>query len=341
MLTIDGSKGEGGGQVLRTSLTLSILTQTPFVIENIRAHRAKPGLLRQHLAAVESAGMITGAKLEGASLGSMKVSFDPTQIVNPTDKNDFEINIGSAGSTSLVVQTVLPVFLFRNKPSCITVKGGTHNPSGPPYEFLRDSFLPQAANVGVKANFELISYGFFPSAGGELKATVEPSTLVPWTCLERGKLLDKKLEAIVSLLPATLGKREVETCKDQLGWRALPTKVLEVKDPKGLGNCIYATLTHEHTVNTFASFGSKKIKPEEVATKLVEEVHEFVYSDATVGEHLADQMLLLLAIGKGGSFAVSKVSGHLKTQADIIETFLGKKTRFDKQDKCVVVSMGA
>src|SRR5690349_406818 len=158
MILIDGSSGEGGGQILRSALALSILTRTPFKMERIRAGRDKPGLLRQHLTAVNAAQEVSSADVTGAELGSRDLTFKPRTVQG----GDRSFSIGSAGSTTLVLQTILPALLRASGPSTITIEGGTHNPAAPPFEFLARAYLPLLARMGAKVELTLDQPGFFP-----------------------------------------------------------------------------------------------------------------------------------------------------------------------------------
>src|SRR5688572_15942956 len=171
MLTIDGSFGEGGGQILRSALALSMVTGRPFRIENIRANRDNPGLARQHLTAVQSAAALCGASVEGAELRSTALSFTP----GPVKPGDYTFSVGSAGSTTLVLQTVLPALLAGREPSTLTLEGGTHNPFAPPLDFLEKSFLPVVSRMGPKIDIALEQPGFAPRGGGRFIVTVEPA----------------------------------------------------------------------------------------------------------------------------------------------------------------------
>jgi len=192
VIVIDGAQGEGGGQVLRTALALSLRTGQPFRIENIRAKRAKPGLLRQHLTSVQAACAISGADAEGAALGSMALTFTPGRVRG----GDYAFSIGTAGSTTLVLQTVLLPLLLCGEASTVTIEGGTHNPAAPPFEFLKLAFLPLLRRMGGHVELELLRPGFFPRGGGCIRATIEPTSHLGRLDLEeRGKLVARRIEA--------------------------------------------------------------------------------------------------------------------------------------------------
>ena len=170
MMIIDGSLGEGGGQVLRTSLALSLVTGKPFRIDNIRAGRKSPGLLRQHLTAVGAAAQVGEASVDGAAMGSTSMTFIPRAL----RAGDYAFSIGTAGSTTLVLQTILLPLAVAGAPSTVVIDGGTHNPAAPPFDFLDQAFLPLLRRMGVDVNVELVRPGFFPAGGGQIRATITP-----------------------------------------------------------------------------------------------------------------------------------------------------------------------
>src|SRR5215475_1668664 len=213
MLTIDGASGEGGGQILRTALALSTVTGQPFRIERIRAGREKPGLLRQHLAAVNAAAEISAAKVEGAALGSSGLSFVPAAVRN----GKFSFAIGTAGSATLVLQTVLPALLTAAGPSTLTLEGGTHNPAAPPFDFLAKSFLPLINRMGPSVNAELEAYGFYPAGGGRFRVTVNPAPRFnPIEVMESGKVKRIQARAIVANLAPSIASRELKVLERRL-----------------------------------------------------------------------------------------------------------------------------
>ncbi len=205
MLRIDGSFGEGGGQILRTSLSLSMVTGRPFRIENIRARRERGGLLRQHLTAVRAAVEICDGQVEGASLGSTALTFKPGRVKS----GDYHFAIGTAGSGTLVLQTVLPALMTADGRSRIVIEGGTHNQSAPPFHFLERAFLPLVRRMGPKVTVQLERYGFYPAGGGRFLAEIQPSgVLQPFDLAERGEIVSRGVTAIVANLPRHIALRE-------------------------------------------------------------------------------------------------------------------------------------
>jgi len=320
MLTIDGSLGEGGGQILRTSLALSVITGTPVRIENIRARRPKPGLQRQHLMAVRAAARVGNAELTGDALNSREITFAP-QGITP---GDHHFAIGSAGSATLVLQTVIPPLLLASEPSTVVIAGGTHNPLAPPIEFLRDCLLPQLRAIGAHVDLHLERHGFYPAGGGTLVAQIQPLAVAkPLDLRERGKPRSRRADCLVANLATHIAEREAETVKNKLRWSADDCHV-GVVEADGPGNVVLITLGYEHVTEVVASFGGLRISAEQVAARAAQQARRYLEADAPVGEHLADQMLLPLAIAAGGSFRTLAPTDHTTTNAAIIARFLGE-----------------
>ncbi|HKO56535.1 MAG TPA: RNA 3'-terminal phosphate cyclase [Thermoanaerobaculia bacterium] len=314
MISIDGSQGEGGGQVLRTSLALSLCTGQPFRIENIRARRKTPGLLRQHLTAVNAAAEVGSASVEGAAIGSMALTFTPDQVRG----GDYAFAIGTAGSTTLVLQTILLPLLLCDEPSTVTIEGGTHNKAAPPFDFIEAAFLPLLRRMGGRVEVELLRAGFYPAGGGRIRAVIEPSHLTRLDVPERGELVTRRIRAVVANLPLAIAQREVDTAGAILGWEG----EAETIDATGPGNAITITVGSEHVTEVFTAFGERGVRAEQVAEKAASEAKRYLESDAAVGEHLADQLLLPMALGDGGSFTTMPLSGHAVTNIDVIRCFL-------------------
>ncbi|MCK6460252.1 MAG: RNA 3'-terminal phosphate cyclase [Planctomycetes bacterium] len=310
-LRIDGAEGEGGGQVVRTALGLSLLTGRRIRLVNIRARRERPGLLRQHLTAVEAAARIGGARVEGARLGSAELDFAP-HGVRP---GDYSFDVGSAGSVTLVLQTVLPALLSADAPSRLTLLGGTHNPLAPPFDFLARAFLPAIARMGARVRLELVRHGFFPAGGGEIRAEVDPSPLAPLHLLQRGEVLRRRAEAVVSNLPLSIAERELRT----VGWEDAAARPVESAGP---GNVVMLVAESEHATELVTGFGRKGVPAERVAERALAEMERYLAADVPVGEHLADQLLVPMALAGGGGFRTLPLSSHATTNAALIERFL-------------------
>ena len=319
MLTIDGSQGEGGGQILRSSLALSLLTGRPFAIHHIRAKRKKPGLMRQHLVSVTAAARVGNAEVHGATLGSLELKFQP-QAVQP---GAYHFKIDTAGSTTLVLQTILPPLLRASGPSRVTIEGGTHNPMAPPFDFLAKTFAPALNRMGPTLALQLIRHGFFPAGGGEIHAEITPAAhWKPFELLERGTSRGRRARALLAKLPATIAQRELAVVQERLGWTAMDLSTEEAIDPRGPGNALLLELEYENVTETLTAFGARGVRAETVAENAVVEARAYLASDAPVGAHLADQLLLPLAIGAGGTFRTGTLTPHTLTNLQIIREFL-------------------
>lgn len=323
-IELDGSQGEGGGQILRTALTLSMITGIPFRIAKIRARRQKPGLLRQHLTAVRAAAEICGAQLTGAEPGSLNLEFVPGKIRG----GDYEFSIGTAGSCTLVLQTVLPALWFADVPSTVLVSGGTHNSMAPPSDFLIEAWLPLMRRMGVTMQLALLRHGFYPAGGGQLRATVEPSaTLQALELLERGELREVRAVSIVAGVPANVAKRELGVVAAELAdlgpaFVGMESDLRGLPSSEGPGNALLLALAYEHLTEVFTTFGEKGVAAERVAQRLVTEARAYCAETAAVAEHLADQLVLPMALAGAGTFTTTLLSSHLTTNCEVIAKFL-------------------
>jgi RNA 3'-terminal phosphate cyclase (ATP) len=319
MITIDGSEGEGGGQILRTSLALSFATQQPFRMKHIRAKRQKPGLLRQHLTAVEAAKTVGCAEVTGAALNSQTLEFHP----GPVTPGNYRFAVGTAGSATLVFQTVLPALLTAPSHSTLTLEGGTHNPLAPPFDFLARSFMPLIHRMGPTVDLELRAPGFYPAGGGRFHARIEPvKTLTRIHLLERGAIRSRRATVWLSKLPSDIAERELTIVREELGWHANECIVETVAHPKGPGNALVLELETEHVTAIFTGFGQRGRPAEEVAREAIAAAKAWLAADVPVDEHLADQLLLPMALAGRGSFRTTKPSLHMTTNVAVIQRFL-------------------
>lgn len=333
-IELDGSHGEGGGQILRTALSLSMITGIPFAIERIRAGRKKPGLLRQHLTAVQAAAAVCGAEVEGAVVGSLRLRFKPGTVRG----GDYHHAIGSAGSCTLVLQTVLPALWFADGPSTLRVNGGTHNPAAPPADFLIRSWQPLVQRMGATLDIQLQRYGFYPAGGGEVLASTLPvSAWQPLHLNSRGELLRQAAVGVVAGVPAEVAKREMRRAASQLGVLAEELRVLPSKE--GPGNVLLLVLDYPEVTGVFSACGERGVPAEMVADRAAREARLFHDSGVPVGEHLADQLLLPMALVGQGSFTTHVLSSHLKTNCKIIEEFLPVRFAFEEIEQRVRVSL--
>lgn len=330
LIELDGSTGEGGGQILRTGLALSMCTGQPLAIQRIRAKRPKPGLMRQHLTCVQAAVAVCGAKVEGAELGSQTLVFEP----GPVRAGDYAFNVGTAGSCTLVLQTVLPALMLCAEPSRVSLSGGTHNPMAPPFHFLERSFAPLLRRLGVGLDLELRRLGFYPAGGGELSAVVRPTAggLLPFDLTDRGPVQEAYAECFAPALPSAVAVRELAALARALGWSGEQLRTPAVRQNEGPGNALLATIAYAHVSEVVTVFGEKGVSAEQVAGALVKEVRAYQASEGALGQHLADQWMLALALavverGGAASFTCTELTEHATTNIGVIERFL--PVRFD------------
>ena len=368
---IDGSMGEGGGQILRTSLALACITGRNLHIENIRAARRKPGLARQHLICARAACEISGGKCKGAAIGSKVLEFQPGSIRG----GNYSFNIGSAGSATLVLQTILPALFLADKPSTISVTGGTHNPWAPPYDFLVETFLPAIKTAGFDAGCKLEKHGFFPAGGGKIALKVRPRQQMTnrsiYLCQPPG---DMQIHARIytAKLPAHIARRQKKLLlQSKLKFKNI--EHIEVTDSEGPGNCIMIRLVASSSLRdgdggprttVCTAFGQKGKPSEKVVGQVVSLAEDFLSSGAAIDRFSADQLLIYLAMDShfaedsetgvreqgpslhsgrlrplasggvlGGSFTTNELSTHLTTNIETIKKFLPVDFTIKQQEK--------
>ncbi|MFW6245038.1 MAG: RNA 3'-terminal phosphate cyclase [Fibrobacterota bacterium] len=329
MITIDGSKGEGGGQIVRTSLSLSLITGKPFTIKNIRAARSNPGLRRQHLASIDAAAQIGGAEVSGADVGSQHLTFTPGNV----RAGQYSFPIGTAGSTTLVFQTVLPALLLQPGPSFLTFEGGTHNPMAPPYDYLEKTFIPVINRMGATISVKLIRYGFYPAGGGNFEELVEPVSRerlrFPQNLRDRGKVNRVDLNVLLCDLPEHIARRETETVLTVLGNRLMSHKMANGESDSP-GNAVIIEISCDTIRETVSVIGQRGIRAEAVARQAARETVHYLESDACVGPHLADQLLLPLALCGEGEFSTVRPTTHTVTNMETIGKFMEVRFRVEQ-----------
>ncbi|WP_431101632.1 RNA 3'-terminal phosphate cyclase [Roseateles noduli] len=330
LIELDGSHGEGGGQILRTALALAMCTGTPLRIERIRAKRPKPGLMRQHLTCVLAAQEVCGATVVGAELGAQTLEFRPGRV----HAGDYRFAVGTAGSCTLVLQTVLPPLMLADAPSRLHLSGGTHNPMAPPFHFLQRSFAPLMRRAGAKLDLTLRRHGFYPAGGGEIEAVITPADggLRPFDLLERGEPVEAFAEAVAPALPRGVAERELEALERLTGWDKHQLRIGTARQNEGPGNALMTTLAYEHLSEVFIAFGERGLSAEEVARKVFTEMRAYEISAGAAGPHLADQLALPLALAVAGSgrpaaYTCTELTEHSRTNFGVIERFLD--VRFD------------
>ncbi|MCC8670810.1 RNA 3'-terminal phosphate cyclase [Xanthomonas arboricola] len=317
MIEIDGAAG--GGQLLRTALTLSLCTGTGFVMHNIRGARSRPGLMRQHLTAVNAAAAIGQARTHGAQIGATALRFEPGQVLPGT----YRFATGSAGSATLVLQTVLPALWQAATPSSLTFEGGTHNPLAPNVDFIADCYLPALQRMGVRVSAVLERHGFYPAGGGVLRVAVEPCARLQHAVFDaRGALESIEAKILISGLSTKIGHRELRVLAARLGVDPSPRHVESVRPALGPGNVALVRVRHAAHVETFAGYGERGVPAERVGERLADQVQRYLDGGACVGEYLSDQLLLPMALAGSGGFTTDAISKHLASNARLIEKFL-------------------
>ena len=291
-LNINGKQGEGGGQIVRSSMALALVTGRPVRIADIRARRSRPGLMHQHLAAVEAAAEICGGHASGAEIGSRSLNFEP----GPVRAGTYRFRVNTAGSATLVLQTVLPALLLADGTSQLTVEGGTHNQWAPPFDFLQKAFLPLVNRMGPRVSATLERHGFYPAGGGRITVTIEPrAALTGFDLLRRGPLLSHMAHARVANLPLHIAQREVQTLIHKFAWDESGA-VAEAVDAHGPGNVTFVELASQHVTEVFTGFGRLGVRAEQVAEEVAQQAAAYLRSDVPVGPYLADQLMLPLGI---------------------------------------------
>ena len=319
MLTIDGAQGEGGGQILRTALALSICLDKAFRMVNIRARRRRPGLQFQHLAAVKAAADVSQAEVNGATKDSQLLEFQPRRVV----AGDYRIDIGTAGSTSLVLQTVLPALMLAPSPSTVALQGGTHNPLAPPFEFVQYAFLPLINKMGAHVEGRLLRRGFAPAGGGCIQASIQPvKRLQRMELIQRGDIVRRSAEVVVANLPTHIAERELAVIAKMLRLQPEDMSFTVDSDAIGPGNIVAIVIDSVNITECFSAFGQKGVPAERVAAMAVRESQRYLASGVPVGGYLADQLPVFMALAGGGCFVTMKPSPHTLTNIAVIETFL-------------------
>ncbi len=323
----------GGGQVLRTGLALSTILKTPVEFENIRASRPKPGLQAQHLAGVKALEQM-GAKAEGTEIGSQKMFFSPPREIS-FDK--ISIGIGTAGSVTLVMQTLLLPLVFSGEKRIVEIKGGTHVSWSPPFEYFEKVFLPATAKFGVKAECVLKKHGFYPQGGGTVEITTHPAKeLKACEFLEKGKL--KSIEGIsaVSNLPIEIAERQKKSVLEALISQSVSPKIqTKTVEALGQGTFVFLQADYENSIAGFSSLGEKGKPAEKVGEEAAQKLLEFHASDYCIDEHLGDQLIPLMALAKGKNTIKTAVTEHLLSNITVCEQFLPVK--FAIEEKTVSV----
>ncbi|HEV7287237.1 RNA 3'-terminal phosphate cyclase [Sphingomonas sp.] len=327
MIIIDGSEGEGGGQVVRNACALSLITGQPFRIIKARGKRSKPGLMRQHVTAVEAACALGNATCDGLAVGASEIAFTPGKVV----PGEYRFAVGTAGSTGLVLQTLLMPLVLADAPSRLILEGGTHNMLAPPFEFIAKTFLPIINRMGPRVEARLIRHGFYPRGGGRIEVDITPAPLTPIDCVDRGALRERCVTALFAGLPFEIADREIAAARKALDWPEESFAVRELPEEQGPGNIVLFEAAFEHVTEIVSGFGQLGVPAERVAKMAAGRMAGYLASNAFAGPYLQDQLLLPFALAGGGAFTTVKPSQHSLTARDVIERFIGRRGVFRDQ----------
>src|SRR4030066_2405046 len=322
MLEIDGSFGEGGGQVLRTSLSLSCLLNKPFRIFNIRTKRKKPGLMPQHLMGIRALKLISNARVEGDSVGSTELVFEPGEV----KAGDYFFDIGTAGSTSLLLQAIILPLIFAKHTSSLPLKGGTHVPFSPPFHYISGVFIPILNKLGIEVKATIESYGFYPKGGGKVHVEIKTADKIEAAnYLERGQLTKVYGLSGVGNLPLSIAERQKNAALTNLVSLGIHAEIetISVSTP-GQGTFIFLVAETENCLAGFSSVGERGKTGESGREEAAKKFLDYYSTSACLDRHLADQIVLYLGVAKGeSSFTTAEISGHLLTNLWVIKEFLG------------------
>jgi RNA 3'-phosphate cyclase len=341
MIEIDGAMG--GGQILRIATALSALGGRPLRITNIRGARPKPGLQPQHLLGVRALGELCQARVEGAESGSTTVTFEPGQI---RARPDWRLDVGTAGSTMLLVQSLLPVLAAAGERSRVTLTGGTNNPFAPPVEYFQEVFLPTVEQMGVRARLQLRRRGFYPKGGGEVTLEVEPCPEVkPIQRSERGDLIGIRGLAYSRNLPSHITQRIAKAANERLRAAGLPAAEFEydTEGPSaspGTGVVMFAD--YPNGVRLGADALGERGKPaEKVGGEAADALVREIESGAAVDRHLADQLIIYAALARGESrYLASEATDHIRLAIDVTRRMLDARFTIEGERPVTVASTG-
>ena len=328
MIIIDGSEGEGGGQIVRNSCALSLVTGESFRITNIRAKRSKPGLMRQHVTAIEAACAISGAECRGLAVGSSELEFRPGKVVS----GEYHFAVGTAGSTGLVLQTLLMPLVLADGPSHLVLDGGTHNMLAPPFEFIERSFLPVVNSMGPKVEARIARHGFYPRGGGRIEIDIEPGQLRPIECLECGEPSEYAGQVVFAGLSFDIAQRLLTRArKDLADWPEDAFSVRELPSDQGPGIILMLEARCANVCEVVSGFGQVGVPAERLAKTSAARMNGYLEGSAFAGPYLADQLVLPFALAGGGTFTTVKPSQHTETAIDIAKRFMGRRIELARQ----------
>lgn len=333
MIQLDGAAG--GGQILRSALSLSMITGKGFRLVNIRGQRRKGGLKRQHLTCVKAAVAISDGSADGAELNATELLFQPG-TVRP---GEYHFSIGTAGSTVLLAQTLMPALWSAPGPSSLRLEGGTHNSMAPTADYLARVFLPQLQRMGIEATASTVRHGFVPAGGGELVVTLAGSSqLKPLHLLERGEPGPRRVDCLLAHLDTEIGTREVRKVCAALNWPEDCATIHEADESTGPGNVLEVEQAFEFVSERAVSFGAVGRSALQVVKEAAKHMGNYLASGAVTGLHLSDQLLLPMALAGQGSCLAMNATNHVRTNIQVIEAFLDVRFALTPHEHGVLIS---
>ena len=313
MLTIDGSMGHGGDETFYTALALCLATGRAMRLEKIRLQKHHPGLLRQHLIALDAVATVSGGTVQGAQIGATEVTVEPGEI----KPGKYNFKLSTARGVTWLLQTLLPALCTASGPSEILFEGGTHSPGAPILEEMTESLLPQLLKMGPEVEIERQRYGFHPAAGGRVVVKISPVAdgLTPLHLHERGELLKKRAVALIANLDDAIGRRELDTLSEKMTWSEDELELVKAKGPRGPGNAVYIKLISQNVTEDFGSVGERGVRAEAIAERVASLAREYLAAGVPASHHLTRRLLVLAALAGGG--AITTVQPDRQTQSTV------------------------
>ena len=323
LIQIDGSYGEGGGQILRTALALSAILRKPFTLFHIRSKRKNPGLQAQHLAAVEALAQITGAQTEGVRFGSQRITFIPKETV----PGEYQFEVKTAGSVTLLLQAIFLPLCFAKRSSYVTLIGGTHVQWSPPFHYFSEIFLGVLEGAGVSATAAIKKWGFFPKGGGRIQLKINPiQELTAISLVDRGSLRKIRGISAISNLPRHVADRQKERALERIRRELRMTGEITILDnvhSNEPGSFLFLLAEYQRVVAGFSSLGLKGKPAEKVADEAVDSLKDYLASDGCADPYLTDQLVPFMALVKGSSsITTTRITEHLVTNLWVVQHFL-------------------
>jgi RNA 3'-phosphate cyclase len=337
MIVVDGAVGEGGGQILRTAIALSAVAREPVTVTNIRANRPTPGLSPGHVTSVEAVAALCDARVDGLHRGSRRISFHPGELLG----GDFRFDIGTAGSISLVMQCCLLPALLSKSPVTMTLTGGTDVKWSPPMDYMVRVHIPVIGKLGAACEAKVLSRGFYPEGGGEVRLETSPSgRLLGTNMTAPGKVRMISGAAFSQNLPEHVVTRMRHSAMKKLVM--FPAVKVESERSTGTsaGAGVLLVADCENTVLGASALGERGVRAETLGEGCADDLIEIVSSGAAIDENMLDQILPYMAVAEGPSTVLAEsITEHARTNMLVIEHILGRRFSVNEVDKLVEVSL--